>query len=155
MVLVGAVHDADELDPGVRASFTHELDVALPTQDARETLIRQYGSGIRVLRREVEEPDERGWEAAEVGVRDAGERSDGSEAKWLASRTAGSSPADLSALLSRAAAIALARTLKEDSHGDGGEGGAGQMLRGGARCKVSREDVSKALDTLKVLLMCC
>jgi peroxin-6 len=153
VVLVGAVHDGDELDAGVRASFTHELDVALPTQDDRETLIRQFGSDLEVFRHEVE-PDEKGGEAAEVGVRDARERSEGSESKWLATRTAGSSPADLSALLSRAAAIALARTLKEDSHGDGGggvkgEGGVGRVLGGGTRCKVSREDVSKALHTVQ------
>ncbi len=185
VVLVGAVHDADDVDAGVRASFTHELEVALPTQDARESLIRRHGfffaNNYKELRREVEEPVERGGEAAEVcgGVQVAGERSEEreakwsatrtaahvssssydthAEAKWLATRTAGSSPADLSALLSRAAAIALARTLKEDSQGDGGggvrgEGGAGRVLRrrgGGTTCKVSREDVSKALDTLK------
>ena len=140
VVLVAATHEVDDLDAGVRASFSHELEVALPDQEARQGILRRLGAGAvqadsarRVeggaLQRRQGRAERDMEEQEDVGVKQA---EDASTVKWLATRTAGSSPADLAALLARAACIALART-------QAGEGAGG----------VAREDVSTALDAAK------
>ena len=37
VAIVGATQDVEEVDKGVRASFSHELAVAMPSQDSRKS----------------------------------------------------------------------------------------------------------------------
>jgi hypothetical protein len=234
VAMVAATHEVDELDAGVRASFSHELEAVLPNQQAREALLARLGlhdscaasfpvgglgaggslqagsellqAGSELLQAGSEfeatrvagvAPPQPGSEGCGGGTRVADEgaacvRADGGEAagggtaaapasggaldeagriaggeeaqgraavvdgggrhdagaaeaaqaaaadtiKWLASRTAGSSPSCLAALLARAAALALARHVSV-----------------GGPVAVSRADLSAALDAAKTQVM--